>query len=406
MHYGWIICIGCFILNFCALGMCTSTISVYYPYLRDNMGISNTAVSLIPTIRALFSMISIFAAGAYYKKTGLRIGACASCFLLAVGWLLLGVSGTVVLCYVSAAIMGIAYSLGSVYPIAIFMRNWFEQKRATAMAVSFCGSSLCAFALPPVITQIIESRGVAGAAMITMAFCMICTAILYLLLREKPADLGMEPYGFGENNAESSVNKTKTKEVHLSKTEKILLIGAFLIMGLVAAPSTAHYSIHFQTVGYSAAVAALGISIYGVALAVGKIAFGAAKERIGTYRVNYLFLGAWVAASLATAFVHGSVIWVIVASFLNGIGLTNGSIAVTLWCGELAARADYEKSVQQGQMANAVGAFVGTPFPGIVADLTGSYLPIYVIYAVMLVGMAVIVQGLYRKHVVRPVQSV
>lgn len=402
LHYGWIICIGCFLLNFCALGMCTSTISIFYPYLRERLGVSNTEISMIPTIRCLASTLVIFVTGAYYKKVGLRLGSALSCGIMAISWLMFSRANSIGVCYLASAVMGITYSLGALYPIAIFMRNWFEDKRATAMAISLCGSSLCAIVLPPLITMVIENQGLMTAYIVVAAGSFVSAVILFFLLRETPEELGLKAYQ-GAKGSSGKETVRKKRDVVLSSPEKFLLIFALLLMGLVGAPSTAHYSIHFQTAGYTGLAAAAAISVYGIALAVGKGSFGVLDDRIGTYKVNYIFLVAWVVASVATALVNGSSILLLnTASFLNGIGLTNASIGVTLWCGELASEKDYERSVQSGQIANTVGSFVGTPIPGMVADLTGSYAPIYLCYAVMLSVMGIIVQWLYRKHLIKP----
>lgn len=406
IHYGWFICLGCFILNFCALGMCTSTVTVFYPYLREGLGVSNTEISLIPTIRCLFSTLAIFGTGAYYRKLGLRTGSTLSCVILAVSWLLFSKADSIWMCYIASAVMGITYSIGAIYPIAIFMRNWFKDSRATAMGISVCGSSLCAIVLPPLLAAFIEEKGLTSGYLLVTACSVLSAAASFIILREKPEDIGMAAY------QKEGVQKTRTGEkpvqdIRITRTENILLVTALLIMGLVAAPSTAHYTIRFQTAGYSGIAAAAAISVYGVALAVGKGIFGIAGDRLGTYKVNYLFMTAWVLASAATALVNGkSILLLNIASFLNGIGLTNASIGVTLWCGELASKEDYEKSVQRGQIANTVGSFVGTPVPGIVADLTGSYTPIYMVFAGMLVVMSAIIQFLYRKYIVRPAANV
>ena len=344
IHYGWMICLGCFLLNFCALGM-------------------------------------------------------------AMSWLLFAHADSIWICYIASAVMGVTYSLGALYPIAIFMRNWFDDSRATAMGISLCGSSLCAIVLPPFITVLIEKRGLMSAYMFVAAFSLLSAFALFFMLHEKPENLGLVPYRKTTGKTAKTESRPE-KDVRLSKKEAALLTFALLLMGLVAAPSTAHYSIHFQTAGYTGIAAAAAISVYGIALAVGKGLFGVMGDRMGTYKVNYFFLVAWVLASAATGLVNGSSMFQLnVASFLNGLGLTNASIGVTLWCGELAAKKDYEKSVQRGQIANTVGSFAGTPFPGIVADITGSYAPIYLGYAVMLGVMSIIVQGLYRKHIVCPARA-
>lgn len=328
----------------------------------------------------------------------MREGAALSCLFLAISCVMFAVARSVFMLYMAALVMGIPYALGALFPLAIFMNSWFEDRRATATAISMCGSSACAILLPPVITFTVESRGLTQALLIEAGFILICTILLYGLLRSRPADMGIRPYREAEGKKKTQCSR-RLPDVHLTKWETALFTAAMFTLGLSGAPNTAHYTIHYRTAGYTGIQAATALSVYGLLLAVGKCAYGLAVDRKGTYKVNYTFQAVWIAACFMTAAVNGSSTDMLyLSAALNGIGLTLGSIGITVWSGELTTKKDYVRSVRRCNMVNTFGSLLGAPLPGMIADHTGSYGPAYIMYGLFLGAAFITVQIIYGKY--------
>lgn len=397
-HYGWVICAGCFLLNFCALGLVTGALSVYFPYMKEMLRLTNTQISLISTARSLSSAVTFLFVERYYSLLGLRRGAALSGLILAFGCMIFAFSKSIGMYYLAAMVIGIPFAVGALFPHAIFMRNWFEDRQTTATAIAMCGSSACSILMPPAITTMVESRGLRRALLTETAGILLISLTLYAILRGKPEDMGMEPYK-EENAVQKKKVSRRLSDVRLTKAEVTIFTIAMFMMGVSGAPYTAAFTIHYRTQGYSSILAATAMSVYGLLLAAGKCMYGAAVDKKGTYRVNFIFQTFWVVASFMTAMANGvSQNLLFMAAMLNGLGVSLGSVGVTVWSSELADNKSYVRSVRRCNMVNTFGSLLGAPLPGIIADLTGSYSPVYIMYSIILAFVFCVVQVIYRKQ--------
>ena len=68
-----------------------------------------------------------------------------------------------------------------------------------------------------------------------------------------------------------------------------------------------------------------------------------------------------------------------------------------VWAKDLAAPADYAKTVRAITTAYTAGMLVMGPIPGILADRFGSYIPAYLFFALCQLVLTLIIQGIYFK---------
>ena len=398
-NYRWIICAGCLLLHACACGLTASAFSSYSPYLMETIGLTNTQTSLIITIRCLSSMLVMLTCTRYYQIFSLRAGVSVSCLILVVSCFMFAWANSAAMCYLAAVIMGAAYSYGTMVPISLFMRNWFHDHRSTALAIAACGSGVTTTVAPPLITALAESHGLRYTFLAEAAVVTLCSAILFLILRDKPADLGLHPYETVRKNREEKPLVSKAKDVILTRGEHLLFLFAAFLVGCLGAPYLAHLTLHYRNTGYTGVQTAGALSIVGIAMVMGKFFFGMASDRWGTYRVNYLFLGSWVVGCLATAMVDGNSIPLLyVTTVLNGFGVSLGTIGITVWAGDFSSAATYEKSIADTQFAFSLGALSWATVPGAIADVTGSFRLAYLISTGMICVTLMIVQHIYRCH--------
>lgn len=400
-YYPWVVCVLCLLLSFCACGLVTVAFSTYLPFLKESAGLTGTEVSMITTIRCLSTMIFMLVSGPYYKKFSLRMGVFLAVLTVPVAYLIFAHAHTAIACYIGAVVLGIPYALGNVIPITQIIRNWFKSREATALAFVMCGSGVSTAVMPPVITKLVDHFGLVTAFYAVGIFTVIAAIAIFAIVRDKPEDMGLEPYRGNEK-----VKEKKKSVIHLNKNlsgrEMIWFALIMLLMGYVGTPYTHHMSLHYTNVGYTGIQAAFAVSIYGGFLIISKVAFGAGADRFGAYRVNYFFFGAWILGSMITVFLNGESIPALYGSeVLNGLGISLGTIGMTVWTGDLSSDEMYGKRVKLSQTLFQLGSLVGSPVPGIIADVTGSYAGAYISFTVALVAIMVIIQNMYKRHMVR-----
>ena len=96
---------------------------------------------------------------------------------------------------VGAAISGVSYGLGSMIPVSILINRWFYQHRALALSICASGSGIATIVLPPVTTALVENLSMATTFRIEAVAIFLLAAVIFLALRNQPADKGLLPCG-------------------------------------------------------------------------------------------------------------------------------------------------------------------------------------------------------------------
>ena len=92
------------------------------------------------------------------------------------------------------------------------------------------------------------------------------------------------------------------------------------------------------------------------------------------------------------------IVGVVVAAIATGIGLSLGSVGISVWSLELSDAATRTRSIKNFQMAYIVGGLVMNVIPGPLKQLTGSYAYAYVLMFVFGLLAAVIILVVYRRY--------
>ena len=396
-HYAWILCVVCLLLHFCTSGMTTIGVSLHGQYLRDQLGLSNTQVSMIPTVVSLCAMVSLPLASFFYKRFSLRLGTTISCALLAVAYAGFSLSVSPWLFYFFSLFLGIARSLGTMVPITFLFRNWFGYRRSTATAVALCGSGICSTVMPPIVASMVEVLGLGRTFLAEAALMALVSVLLYVFLRDKPEELELQPYTVCQPTPETH-GASPIRGVSLSHIEMALLLAVNFLAGAVAFPVGSHLSIHYTTIGYPTSISATAVSVYGGVLTCSKFFYDFLADRFGAYKINYFFLGCWTVSNFLTALLNEAfLLSLFAAAVLEGIGAASATVGVAVWVGNLSSAETYAHNIEVTQMALSIGTLATSALPGVIADATGSYSGAFLLFGCMLAAATVIIQYLYRN---------
>lgn len=380
-------------MMFISTGMVVNTLTVYLPYILTEYGLTNAEGSLINTIRCLASLGSMFFVERYYEKLGLRRGTALAMGLCVLSYVFYGLARSFPGFCVGAVIGGIGCSLGGIVAATIAVDAWFSGSRGTAMGLCTAGSGLAMVVLPPVLTKILEASGVSAAFMAEAAMMAVLSAFVLLIFRkDTPAAAGLVPYGVQEQTrARTAVGPG------LSRGYFLALLVAMAFVGSVGGPGFNHLPVLYSSLGYDSMTVAVGMSLIGFVLVVGKCLFGVITDRIGAYRTNYLFLGLLTAGFVFCCIAAGQSWTLYTAQVCLGVGMCVCTVGLPVWAGDLTDPEQHARTVQRFQTAYSIGALAFSPLPGIVADVWGSYVPSYVLFTVQAAAILVILQLAYCK---------
>ncbi len=79
-----------------------------------------------------------------------------------------------------------------------------------------------------------------------------------------------------------------------------------------------------------------------------------------------------------------------------GFGQSVLTLGYPMRASDFSRKGEYVQNLKMFQLGFQAGTMLGSPFPGLIADISGSYAPAYLVYAVLYSVSACIVLGAYR----------
>lgn len=393
-HYAWAVLAAATLLIFCQ-GLVTNGFAVYLPFLRDSYAITNTQASMLSTVRCVTALASLLVVRAYYRHLSLRAGGALALGVLAAGFAACWLWPTYLGACVGSALMGVTCGLGSMVPAAMLVHRWFEDERALALGICTAGSGLSSVVAAPLVTAGVSTVGLGATFALEGIAVLVLAALVFAIVRDNPSACGSYRID-GASSASPQRTKVPGASRRLSGAGVAAMFVAVLLLGSVASPGPAHYGLLFGDAGIGSAVIAATIGASGAAIVVGKLVYGVLTERWGAYRTNAIFLcllASGMACSLMLDLFGAGAAFALV--ILCGLGFPPATAGTAVWASDLNDAA-YDRTVQLFQVAYVLGNLVGMPIPGIVADATGSYVPVFASYVLVVAATLAIVQLRYR----------
>jgi MFS family permease len=197
-HYAWVVLAVTFVALLAGAGI-RATPSVLIVPLEEEFGWSRSTISLAISVNIfLYGLMGPFAGG-LMQRLGIRRTTLGALTLLATGvalatqvtrpWELVLVWGVVV----GAGSGMVALVLG-----ATVVNRWFASRRGLAMGLLTASTATGQLVFLPLLAAIIQQHGWRAAAVVVAAAAALAIPLVALLLRERPADVGLPPLGATE----------------------------------------------------------------------------------------------------------------------------------------------------------------------------------------------------------------
>lgn len=401
VHYGWWVCLAGTLLIFITMGVASNGFSIFMPYVREEIGLTNTQTSSLVTIRCLVSFLSMLVIGKYYQLFSLRAGTAVASALVALGYCIYGFSRTYLHFCVSSAILGLGYGMGTMIPVSLLMNRWFVKHQALALSICATGSGLATVLMPPVTTWLVEHLSLSAAFLAEGVAIFALTLVIALVMRNDPAEMGLLPYGAESagQEARATDDPARTESgAYFPASAWVLIFLVSLGMGAVANPGISHLAVLYTSEGFPSMTVALLVSATGVMITLSKILYGSVSDWIGGLKSSVLFgLVLTVAHGMCCLAFTGSLPVAGVTVFLLGLGYPIATVGPSLWAGELSPKDRYPAVLRSLQLAYAGGSLLCSNVPGLLADtFQGSYLPAYGLFTVLLAASLVLLVLSYR----------
>lgn len=396
LHYSWVICGVGLLMYFCNMGLCNNGFSVCLPFIEEAGHFSGTQGSMIMTVRCISSLISMFFVAKFYERVSMRWGAFLATLCSAASYFIYSLGGSISTYYIGAVMAGVGYSFGAIIPASILVNNWFVRRRGLALGISTSGTGVCSIIAPPIITRGVETLGLGVALKCVSAFILLGGAVILLLARRVPADMGLEAFGAGESERGGKVKSHGTR--CMTKGEWLFAGAALVMVGAVATGGTGHFSILMTSSGFSPAVAASVFSFWGAMLIAGKFLFGYLSDRLSGKWAMVICFGLYALGGVVSlAFFGGQAAFCYLFALMTGLGISPVTVGPPVWAADLSTPDEYAHTLKSLQMCYTVGGVVFTSVPGMLYDAVGNYQSAYLMFSAFALLSTGIISILYQR---------
>ena len=375
----------------------------FIPPMQEAFDWDFSTISIAATVGMLLNGLFQPFVGRLLDRFGSRIVILSGLVILGTSTLLLFMTPNIVyLVLMFGVISSMGMSAGSINTAGALLTRWFRRRRATALGICTSGASFGGLAIVPLLAYLIGEFGwevgwlFAGGIVLAIGF-----PIAFLLLRNDPADMGLNPDGDPQPLQNSSGTGPRGRgPLEVDKLTDSFhsmpfwqLTGAYVVCGATTAVMSVHFIPHAKDLGMSLSGAALAFGVMNGFNVLGVYAASALADKFPKKNVlGFLYAGRGLAyLVLLTVPLVAPAHWAIWA-FAIVVGFS--WIATAPLTTTLAADVYGVKYIGtiSGLMflGHQIGASISIQFAGIMRDITGSYtLPFAVVGSLLLVASVI-----------------
>lgn len=398
-HYDKIIAGCCFLFLFANLGMASTAFSVHQPYIVAMEGVGDGGGSLILSVRTAVSLLAMVFVDRYYSALDVRRGIFFATMATAAGFLVYSMAGTLPIFLVGAVFLGLGYGLGGMVAVTYIANRWFSKGLGAMVGFASMGSGVATIVMPVVVLQIIHATSLSGAFAFEAVLAAVIGGVTALLLRNRPSDLGLEPSTAPAKSSKASRSRAHCPMREAPPSEHLLLMAAMTGVGVFSCCGITYISVLASSNGFSPVLAALLVSIAGIALTLSKFVTGELFDHLGGAAATAILFSIGIAGyGLCCLAGLGNAGIMVAGAVLVGTGLSLGSVGVSVWSIDLSSCANRDKEIKNFQVAYAIGGFISNTLPGFIKDAVGTYVASYGAVALVAATAAFIILRYYLRY--------
>lgn len=373
-HYGFIIVACCCLMMGVNVGLSFSCAGIFYEPVSESLGVPVGVFGLYMSLMYIFSSLVLPMAGRMLERYSARWLFTGNCALMGLTFLSMGFYNSVWEFYVAGAVLGVTLAFLLYLSFPTLVNRWFHTKVGLMIGICSAASGIGGMLFNPLAGWMITNWGWRWAyGAFGVIILVIVTPLLGWLLRDRPSDMGLKPFGLVEDMAER-VNKNLASGIEYAKAARSplfygLIIFAFIMMGT----STLNLFIPgFVTRnGFSLEQASLTVAAVMAGVTVGKLALGWINDR-------NCMAGVWVTAGfgmagLAVLLVGAhSLLLIMTGAFLFGWAYAGVTVQTAMLTRTVFGSKDYARINSVVSIGLAAGGAIASGGWGLLADATSA----------------------------------
>ena len=405
-YYGWYLAITLAVTETISWGIIYYSFSVFLTPMERDLGWSRADLTAGFSLMWLVAGAMAFPVGAWIDKHGPRklmtVGSIGAA-LLVIAWSMVT---TRTVFYLIWAGLGVCAAAVLYEPAFAVIAQWFQRRRSTALAVVTFAAGLASTIFLPLADALLREFDWRTAVLILGLFLACMTIPLHaLMLRGRPADLGLQPDGVAISQDEplKSLPGVQFRDALRGRTFWLLTL-SFGLISLSAAAIRVHFIPFLIETGIESSTAALATGGIGIMQVVGRVIFAPLDHRFSS---RVIVIGVFGLQAVALSVLLMGQTGIIIGAFILLFGAAQGAVTLA----RPSILAELYGVAHYGRISSVMALFLtlaGTTAPlaaSLLYDRAGHYQP--VLWAVALLAVAATaVVFLSRRENTGPIHSI
>lgn len=200
IHYAWLILITCCMMQGSGLGLISNCAGVFYSPVSQALGVELGKFSFHRTLATMCQALVIPFVAKAFRKYDVRILVSVATVVMGGSSIMMSTFTELWQFYLFGALQGCASAFIGMIPAPILLGNWFYKSTGTAVGISAACAGLVGMIGSSALGTLIPLLGWRTCyALVGTAMIALILPFSIFILRYKPEDKGMLPYGADEN---------------------------------------------------------------------------------------------------------------------------------------------------------------------------------------------------------------
>ena len=386
-NYHWIVAWIVFLEMFLYGGF-LNCISIFTVPMSEALEISRSSYSISQIFRNCAGVLGTLLVSITCQRMGYRKSGILFLILTAASVTAIGLSQSLAVTCVAYGFFGLTMGILSTTGAVRIVKDWFHKYQGTVLGIVTMATGLGGSVLSKVLTGITTRYSWRHAHFFAAAI-FLCLALLFLLLRNRPEEIGLMPYGTDSRSGKKQTADPAHTGWAGHSFQKLVRMPQFYLMAACIFLSCLcvyiSFSVmvpHFQDRGYSADEATTFYSVMLIILSFAKLFGGWLSDRIGAKRVAILTMlmaacGQWLLADpQSPAIAYLGIV-------LLSMGLLVATITAPLLTMPLFGYRAFGSITGIFMAMISLGGMLATPLANLAHDYLGSYTPAFRAAAIM-----------------------
>ena len=401
IYPGWLIVITSVFLMGIAFAATINLPGLFTTYVTDDLGFGRTAFTTHITICTLSSIVAALIVGKVFQKYDVKKTMILFVILMALGFAGYSISTTIWHFYICSIVVGFSCIFVTSVPISILITNWFGPKlRGKAMGIAMTGSGIGAMILNPTLNYINSIYSWKLSYILISILLVLLIPMIAKTIRRSPEECGLEKKGAIDDISNEDALVGLTARQALGSVMFWLMMIVFLMFSLTTSIFNISGTPYFIDLGFAPVKAGTMMAIASFTLILGKLILGAACDKWGVIKsvvgtIVVLIIGQILLILTSSINALG-----FIAAILIGLGGALGTITMPLITGELFGNKDFGVLFGYASIGGALGIGLGAMFGAVAFDISGSYIPAWIINIALMAVMTFIMFLAYRLKTV------